>query len=154
MIQKHCFKCGAALIEKELEKKEGIVPNKAYQFRISQEEMRDLFESADGRMGYNPEIADKHKKLIQEYPYFKTEKEALENAIKMIKEKPDNYQIWAKIEKGDDGIFRIQDWWLVTDDGKVKLAADYIGMALMYDNTRLGRIINNNIKIDDVVSYI
>jgi hypothetical protein len=127
--------------------------NEEYQFRISQIEMRMLFESAEARMGYNPEFAEKHKKAIQEYPYFKTEKEALENAIKMMKEKPANYQIWAKIDKGDDGIFRIQDWWIVTDDGKVKLAADYIGMALMYDNTRLGKIINNNINIDDVVAY-
>ena len=72
----------------------------------------------------------------------------------MIKEKPDNYQIWAKIEKGDDGIFRIQDRWLVTNDNKVKLAADYIGMALMYDDVRFCKIIDNNIKIDDVIAYI
>ena len=127
--------------------------NEEFQFRISQDEMRHIFESAEGRMGYNPEFAEKHKKAIQGYPYFKTEKEALENAIKMMKEKPANYQIWAKIDKGDDGIFRIQDWWIVTDDGKVKLAADYIGMALMYDDLRLDRIIDKNIKIDDVVAY-
>ena len=127
---------------------------KEYQFRIGQDEMRYLFESAEGRKDYHPEIADKHKKVIQDYPCFKTEREALENAIKMIKDKPTDYQIWAKIEKGDDGIFRIQKWWLVTNDGKIKQSAEYIGMALMYDNSRLQTIIDNNIKIDNVVAYI
>lgn len=56
------------------------------------------------------------------------------------------------IEK-TDGVYRILNHWLVTDDGKIKQSAEYIGMALMYDETRLERIINNGIKIDDVIAY-
>lgn len=35
---------------------------------------------------------------------------------------PYSCQIWAKVEKSDD-IYRIVNWWIVTDDIKVKLAA-------------------------------
>ena len=42
---------------------------------------------------------------------------------------------------------------LFIEDGKIKLAAEYIGMALMYDDIRFNRILNNNINIDDIVSY-
>lgn len=125
----------------------------AYQYRISQDEMKRLYEAAKGRMDAHLEFTDEQKEIIANYPYFKTEKEALQNAIKLIKKNQSDYQIWAKIEKGDDGIFRIQNWWIVTDDGKTKMAADYIGMALMYDDIRLSRIIENNIGINDVVAY-
>lgn len=124
-----------------------------YRFRISQDELKRLYENAKSRMEINPDITAKHTKVIEGCQSYQSEKEALEAAIAMMKEKPANYQIWAKVEKGDDGIFRIQDWWIVTDDGKTKLAADYIGMALMYDDIRLNRIINKNIKVDDVVAY-
>lgn len=115
--------------------------------------MRYLYENANGRMEAHPEFADERKKIIQGCSYFKTEKEALESAVKLTKETQSNYQIWVKFEKGDDGIFRIQNWWIVTDDGKTKMAADYIGMALMYDETRITTIINDNVKVDDVVAY-
>lgn len=125
-----------------------------YRFRISQSDMGYLYESAKGRMDAHPDYADKHKRVIRDYPYFKSEREALEAAIKIEKINPYSCQIWAKIEKGDDGIFRILNWWIVTDDIKVKLAAEYIGMALMYDETRLSKIIGGNTKIDDVIAYI
>ena len=125
----------------------------AYQFRIGQDEMNRLYKSAKGRMDYNPEYAEKYKNIINEYPYFKTEKEALQNAIKLKKENLSNYQIWTKFERGDDGIFRVQNYWLLTDDGKIKLAAEYIGMALMYDDIRLTRIISDGVDCNDVVAY-
>lgn len=127
--------------------------NTIHQFRISQEDMDYLYTSAQGRMKANPDAADRFSKIIQEFPRFKTEKEALQRAIKLIKESQSDFQIWAKIEKGDDGIYRVQNWWIVTDDAKVKQAAEYIGMALMYDDIRFSRIISDNVKLDDVVSY-
>ena len=125
----------------------------AYQFRISQDEMNRLYESAKGRMDANPEFTDEQNKIVANHSYFKTEKEVLKAAIDMMKKGDLNYQIWAKIEKGEDGIFRVQNYWLLTDDGKTKVAAEYIGMALMYDEARLLNIIDNNVKIDDVVAY-
>lgn len=123
-----------------------------YRFRISQEELNYIYENAKGRIDANPDIAEKHKKEIEKYPFYKTEKEALQAAIKMRKNNHYGCQIWAKIEK-NDGVYRIVNYWLVTDDGKIKLSADYIGMALMYDERRLQKIINNNIAIDDIIAY-
>ena len=120
-------------------------------YRISQDEMSYLYESAKARMDCHVEHANKQKDIIAKYPFFKTEREALQAALK--NENLLDYQIWAKIEKGEDGIFRIQNNWIVTDDVFVKLAAEYIGMALMYDDIRFNRILNNNINIDDIVSY-
>ena len=120
-------------------------------YRISQEEMKYTYESAKARMDCHVEHANKQKDIIAKQPFFKTEREALQAALK--NENLLDYQIWAKIEKGEDGIFRIQNNWIVTDDVFVKLAAEYIGMALMYDDIRFNRIIYNNIKIDDIVSY-
>jgi hypothetical protein len=120
-------------------------------YRISQDEMKYTYESAKARMDCHVERANKQKDIIAKHPFFKTEREALQAALK--NENLFDYQIWAKIEKGEDGIFRIQNNWIVTDDVFVKLAAEYIGMALMYDDIRFNRIIYNNIKIDDIVAY-
>lgn len=125
----------------------------AYQFRISQDEMRLLYENAQARMDAHLEFADEQKEIVAKHSYFKTEKDALKAALDMMNKGSLNYQIWAKIEKGEDGIFRIQNYWLLTDDGKTKVAAEYIGMALMYDDVRLNRIINDGVGINDVVAY-
>ena len=125
----------------------------AYQFRISQDEMRLLYENAQARMDAHIEFADEQKEIIAKHPYFKSEKEALKAALDMMNKGSLDYQIWAKIEKGEDGIFRVQNYWLLTDDGKTKVAAEYIGMALMYDDVRLNRIIDDGVGVDDVVAY-
>ena len=122
-------------------------------YRISQEEMKYTYERAKARMDFHIDYANKQKDIIAKHPYFKTEKEALQEALKLIKKTKSDCQIWAEIEKGDDDIYRIQNKWIVIEDGKIKLAAEYIGMALMYDDIRFNRIINNNINIDDIVSY-
>lgn len=124
-----------------------------YQFRIGQDEMNRLYESAKKRMDANPEFTDEQNKIVAKHSYFKTEKEALKAALDMMNNGSLDYQIWAKIEKGEDGIFRVQNYWLLTDDGKTKVAAEYIGMALMYDDVRLNRIINDGVGINDVVAY-
>lgn len=123
-----------------------------YRFRISQDDLNTLYESSRLRLDAHPELAERHKEIIQKYPFFESEKEALEYAIKMINENYSDYQIWVKIEKEED-IIHIQKWWIVTDDWKIKQSADYLGMALMYDSTRLQNIIYDNIKIDDVIAY-
>lgn len=123
------------------------------QFRISQDDLTYIYERAKGRMDANPEFAEKFTKVLQGLSYFDTEKEALTSAIKRMQKDGSNYQIWAKIEKGSDGIIRVKNWWLVTDDARVQQAADYIGMALMYDSSRILNVMDNEIPIDDVVAY-
>lgn len=127
--------------------------NKNLRYRISQEEMKYTYERAKARMDFHIDYANKQKDIIAKHPYFKTEKEALQEALKLIKKTKSDCQIWAEIEKGDDDIYRIQNKWIVIEDGKIKLAAEYIGMALMYDDIRFNRIINNNIPIDEVIAY-
>ena len=119
---------------------------------MSQDEFAYTYEHAQARMDAHPEYADKQKQIIKAHSFFKSEKEALQAAIEQWKDKQWGCQIWAMIEK-TDGVYRILNHWLVTDDGKIKQSAVYIGMALMYDETRLERIINNGIKIDDVIAY-
>lgn len=121
-------------------------------YRINQDELKRLYENAKGRMDAHPDIAEKHQNIIQKCPYFKNEKDALEAAVKLEKENPYSCQVWAKVEKKDD-IYRIIDWWIATDDWKIKQSADYVGMALMYDETRLQNIIDSNAEIDDIVAY-
>lgn len=121
-------------------------------YRISQEEMNYLYETAKARMDYHPDHASSQRKVLEEVPYFRTEKEALETAIKMTEKKPYSWQIWAEIELSDS-VYRICNKWIVTDDIDVKLAADYIGMALMYDETRISRIIDSGIDINEVIAY-
>ena len=119
---------------------------------MSQDEFAYTYEHAQARMDAHPEYADKQKLIIQAQSFFKSEKEALQAAIEQWKDKQWGCQIWAMIEK-TDGVYRILNHWLVTDDGKIKQSAEYIGMALMYDETRLERIINNDVKIDDIIAY-
>lgn len=124
-----------------------------YHFRISQEEMRRLYENAKARADYNPDVAEKYRATIEEYKHFDSEKEALEYALKKAKNSEYPYhQIWAKIEKVED-IFRVQNWWIATKNINVKMAADYLGLALMYDDRRMQTIVGHEIDIDDVVSY-
>ncbi len=122
-----------------------------YRFRIGQNELKYIFTTAKDRIKAHPEVADKHKKTISECSLFKSEREALKTAIKKAKENPYSCQIWAKIEKVEN-IYHISGW-LVTDEPNIKLSAEYIGMSLMYDESRISKIIDANIEIDDVIAY-
>ena len=119
---------------------------------MSQDELAYTYGHAQARMDAHSEYADKQKQIIQAQSFFKSEKEALQAAIEQRKDNHWGCQIWAMIEK-TDGVYRILNHWLVTDDGKIKQSAEYIGMALMYDEARLERIINNDVKIDDIIAY-
>lgn len=111
-------------------KKANMAKKVEYRNGMEQYILKYNYESGKERMKAHPDIAEKYMDIIQNHPYFKTEKEALEVAIKKEEENP-NWQIWAKIEK-DEEYYRIQDYYIVTNDYKVLIAADYIGMAQIY----------------------
>ena len=99
---------------------------------ISQDELKYVYESAQAQMEYNPKITAKYKKLIEQQPFYKCKEEAI-NAAEIICTRPRAMacQIWAKI--GVDGeYYYIQDYYIVSDDIRISIAADYIGMAQMY----------------------
>jgi len=122
-----------------------------YRCKISQNVLKWTYEHALLRMKAHPNYAEKNKDIIQKCPFFKSEEKALQNALDMMKKEFSFYHIWAKVEKTGD-LFRIKDCWIVTDNNKVKMAAEYIGFALIYDETRLQKILANNINIDDIVA--
>lgn len=121
-----------------------------YKNEFSQGTLDYIYESAKGRMSFHPDLKEKYTSMIDEYRHFKTEREALVAALQMWKSNPMNCQIWAKIEK-DEEFYRIADWWIVTNDWKVKQAAEYIGMMLIYDEVKLCCIVDDNVPIDNII---
>jgi hypothetical protein len=102
-----------------------------YRNGMEQYILQYTYESAKGRMKAHPDIAEKYMDIIQNYPYFKTEKEALEAVIKKEKENLHRLQIWAKVGKKEE-YYYIQDYYIVSNDYKILMAAEYIGMAQIY----------------------
>jgi hypothetical protein len=72
----------------------------------------------------------------------------LEAAIKLPEGDMECCIIWAKIEK-DKEYYRIKtDYWLVTYTSDAIKAAEYLGMADMYNFERIQEIFQNKAKID------
>ena len=122
-------------------------------FRIAQKELKYIYENAQARMEYNSKRSAKATNIVNNHPHFNTQKEALEFAVEQMKTNAAWYQVWAKVEKGEDDIYKVQNWWLSTDDSKVLESAEYIGMVQTHDGSMILSIIDNNIPIDDVVAY-
>lgn len=110
-------------------------------YKLSQDELSYTYESAQSRMAAHPDFAKRYRKAVADCTHFDNEQDALQAAIKPAREGEFDYycQIWAKIEK-DEEFYRISDFWIVTGDVQIQQAAEYIGMALVYDNARLQRI--------------
>lgn len=110
-------------------------------YKLGQDELSYTYESAQSRMAAHPDFAKRCKKAVADCTHFDNEQDALQAAIKPAREGEFDYycQIWAKIEK-DEEFYRISDYWIVTGDVQIQQAAEYIGMALVYDNARLQRI--------------
>jgi hypothetical protein len=124
---------------------------KKYKFVYRQENLQYLYESAIKRMEAHPEYAAKRIKIIQDYPYYESEKDALEAAFRLSKDDMHCCVIWAKIEK-DEEYYRINtNYCVVTYTSEEIKAAEYIGMAALYNASNLFGIIHDNINIDDLL---
>ena len=123
-----------------------------YRYRISQEDLQHLYRTARQRKEAHAELAEEYTNKVDQCTSFKTEREALKAALDKIVDIASDLQIYAGVEK-DGKIYRIIDRWIVTDDIEVRMAAEYIGFALMYDGTRLQTIFDNKVNIDDVIAY-
>lgn len=122
-----------------------------YKYEFNQGTLDHIYENAKGRMEFHPDLAEKYTDMIDKHRHYETEREALEIAFQTWESSPMNCQIWAKIEK-DEEFYRIMDWWIVTNDWKIKQAAEYIGMVLLYDEVKLSRIVNDDVPIDDILA--
>lgn len=117
-----------------------------------QYELSLTYEAAQRRMACHKEYTKKCKGIVDNSKHFKTEKEAVEYVIARCKEDEEFRHVWVKIEK-DEEFYKPTNDWVVTEGDKNAMAAEYIGLALMYDDVRLSRIISSNINIDDVIAY-
>ena len=123
-----------------------------YRYSTDKETLKYTYEHAKSRMDLHQEIAAKHQRIIREHPHYTSEREALEDAIKIERVNPCTCQIWAKVGKYDDTYY-IMDYWIVTtDDWRIKVAAEYIGMVQVYDETTFTYIIADNVKTDDIIN--
>ena len=128
---------------------------KNYKYIIGQGQLYELQKRADALKRMHPAAFSVYELLIDglgNADVFDSEKEALTAALDKIKNNgSSSVQIWAKYISEEE-YFKINSW-IVTDDWRVKQAAEYIGLALMYDESRLQIIIDNDISINDVVAY-
>lgn len=99
--------------------------------KISQDELKYVYESAQARMDHNPDIASKYKKMIEGHAFCESEEDAMRIARKMENDERSGCQIWGKIGI-DEEFYYIEDCYIVTNDIHICVAAEYIGMAQMY----------------------
>lgn len=99
--------------------------------RINQGELKYIYESAKARMEYNPEVAAKYKGMIEAQPFYKREKEAKQAVIDINNKERQKCQIWAKIGV-DEEYYYIQDYFIVSADNRINIAAEYVGMAQIF----------------------
>ena len=90
------------------------------------------YERAKRFAELHPEVFAEREKLIQEQPYYTTEEDAIKAARDLERKARTPVQIWAKVGK-DEEFYYIDDYFVVTDDNFVKQAADYIGMAHVFE---------------------
>lgn len=82
-------------------------------------------------MEYNPEIAAKYKKIIEGHPFYKSEKEALKAVADISNKERQECQIWAKIGVDEEYLY-IQDYFIVSAENRINIAAEYVGMAQIF----------------------
>ena len=91
-----------------------------------------------GKLGYayerskklaevHPEVFAKFAKRIQKHPHFTSEEEAFQAARDLASKSKSGSIVFAKLGK-DEEFYYIDDYFIVTNDGLIIQAADYIGM--------------------------
>lgn len=98
---------------------------------LGQEELKYVYERGKKRIEYHPEFADKYIKMIEELPFYQNRNEAIEKALQMSKDCQEPYQVWAKVGKDEEYYF-IQDCYIVSNDYRILIAAEYIGMEQLF----------------------
>lgn len=98
---------------------------------LGQEELKYVYEHGKKRIECHPELADKYIKIIEEFPFYQDRNEAIEKAIQMSKDNHEPYQVWAKVGN-DVEHYYIQDYYIVSNDYRILIAAEYIGMEQLF----------------------
>ena len=100
---------------------------------LVQDVLQYIYESAEERMEYNPDVAEFYQGVIRECPRYNTEEEAVEAYDTMKKEDPETrYMVWGTIRK-DEEFYSVTEPWIVTTGGDPQKAAEYVGMVYIED---------------------
>ena len=92
-----------------------------------QRQLGYAYESGKNRAESHSEYFKQCEKVVQEYPHYTSEKEALQAARNLV-ESSGGAQVWSKVGK-DEEFYYIDDYFVVTDDLDIARCAEYIGMA-------------------------
>ncbi len=101
------------------------------QTKIGQDELKYVYDSAKHRCEIHPEIAEKYGRIIEELPIYKDGNEAIKKAVSQRNKNNSHCQVWAKVSKENEYYF-IQDYYIVSSDNRILMAAEYIGMEQIF----------------------
>ena len=82
-------------------------------------------------MECHPEIAEKYRRIIEQSPFYNDRDEAIKVAEAICKSDGSRCQVWAKVGK-DKEHYYIEDYYIVSNDYKIIIAAEYIGMEQIF----------------------
>lgn len=98
-----------------------------------QDRLKYTYESAQARLGYDPEREEQYRKLLQELPVYTNEEDAVK-AFWDIREHGSGSPysgysfVWAKIGVDEEYYYLQEDYFLVTDDNLIHQAAEFMGL--------------------------
>ena len=102
-----------------------------HRLSTGQDVLQYCYDAGKEREKYHPEVAERHRKILDKCIIYKTEEEALEAAVKLKKKRTCGCQVWAKIER-DEEFYYLSDYWVIATDNFIGMAAEYLGMAQVY----------------------
>lgn len=94
---------------------------------FSQDELKYVYERGKERMEYHTEKAAQYERIINDHTFYQNKDEAINNAKELNENSSHKYQVWAKVGK-DEEYYYIENYYIVSNDWKVLMAAEYIGM--------------------------
>jgi hypothetical protein len=94
----------------------------------SQDRLKYAYENGQARVQHNPEYSEKYLKRLQQLPVYTNEEDAVKAFWELKEQNGGNTVVWAKIEVDEEYFYLREDHLLVTDDGLMHQAADYLGL--------------------------
>lgn len=118
---------------------------------FGQEDLGHDYEHAKARMACHPERAKRDKRTIAKLHPFKSEKEAIEAAVALVKvNRLSSAIVWATIGKDEEYYYITDPWYVV--DGADNKAAEYIGLYPVYDSFMFTSIVDGETTIDEFIN--
>ena len=94
----------------------------------NQGQLRCLYEIAQKRMEWHPDIANKSRNQIKGCPRFDSKEKAELEYERMKRLHPDESSMVFTAIETDEEYYRIGSIWIIASDGEQIKAAEYVGM--------------------------